>query len=169
MAEVMANKKVVPTAVAMLTGDHDRSRFPAAKMLHTICAHEQYVAKAEPAIPALVHILRLPDITWAPLAAAKADAAMALKYLIENSDFEPPAVKEARRSEAVRLGVVAPLVAMLVSGRAELSGSAAACLRFLALSLEFIQVRRRPAAPPLLLLLLLMLVALLLHGRQAAI
>lgn len=142
LTEIMSSRtKVVQIACSMLSGEHERGRVPAAKMLHTIAASELYVRKVEVAIPAIVDVLRMPDVDWAAVIIAKTQAAMALKFLIENSDFEQMAVKEVRRGDAIKCGAIPPLVSMLISGRADASSASAACLRFLALSLEFVQVQ----------------------------
>ena len=149
--------RTLTAAAAMLTGDHDRSRLEAARLLACVSRLPDVAPRVWGlAGAALIAALMGPCTGcsssptagtpgWAGQRKLQCEAGLAIKALLEPSEWEPEPSRHARRLDVLRAGGLAPLMALaagnvVVAGSTggqgssqELALAAAACFRFVAL------------------------------------
>lgn len=137
--------RVLAAATSVMVGTHDRSRLEAASLLACIARVPELAAQIWGACSqALIRSMlctHQPGFNtpgWAGQRRLQRASALAIKALIEPSEWEPEAVRQQRRLEVLQAaGGLAPLVALMgrdaAGGSLELELAAAACVRFVAL------------------------------------
>ncbi|KAJ9512889.1 hypothetical protein QJQ45_029134 [Haematococcus lacustris] len=126
----VVSPRVIQGAAALLGGDHDRSRLPAAQFLAFLAKRLEYSARvAEAALPALLAACSSGAVPgWSGSRFTALQCVTALRCLVENVQGEQTALKVLRRKALVQMGAV-PTLVELVPASLPPSGRRPASLR----------------------------------------
>ncbi|KAL6758293.1 armadillo-type protein [Haematococcus lacustris] len=111
----VVSPRVIQGAAALLGGDHDRSRLPAAQFLAFLAKRLEYSARvAEAALPALLAACSSGAVPgWSGSRFTALQCVTALRCLVENVQGEQTALKVLRRKALVEMGAVPTLVELV--------------------------------------------------------
>ncbi|KAF5828330.1 armadillo-type protein [Dunaliella salina] len=111
----VVNNRVVMATVALMGGDHDRSRQPAAQFLAFLAQRPEYSARvADNALLLLLEGCKLGSVPgWGGARMTMLHCVTAIRSLIENVQCEASEPKIVRRNQLIVHGAVSTLVQLL--------------------------------------------------------